>query len=493
MSPPRYSGMPNSAIASGLVDLVLPFDRMPRCLDRLPRTCGHAWRAAAAEPQAAGGARRTAEPRAERSTRSCASGSATISAATRTRPSCAGWSAGCRCCRHPISTPMSSGCGSEPDEGRAAVSRPADRRHRLLPRCGGLRGPRASWSSRSCSRARGRPTRVRVWVPGCATGEEVYSLAILLREHADTLTKPPEIKIFATDINEPALQVARTGRYPGALLDAVSPERLQPLLHRGRRQLCDRPGRRDMCVFSAHSLVRDPPFSRIDLISCRNLLIYLNADKQKHVIPIFHYALRPGGFLFLGSGRERVAACRSVQPAGQEAPPLSAARPCALQRRIWPLSVRAAAAATSPRARCRPRTSSALRRHADSAGARTLRAGTCRGQPAKATLSTIRPDRRLSGSALGTAEPASALAGAQAAPARPARGLAAGHRNRQTVTQRPRPARGRPRHPAGRHHRRAAARPLRTSRLFLVLFKDVGAPLRARRRRQRAAPRGRRS
>ena len=141
---------------------------------------------------------------------------------------------------------------------------------------------------------------VRVWVPGCATGEEAYSIAILLREHAEAIGSPAEIKLFASDINEPGLVIARFGHYPGALLDAVSPERRARFFVEDGGTYSVSQTVRDMCIFSAHSLIRDPPFSRIDLVSCRNLLIYLTTDKQGDVIPLFHYALRPGGYLFLG-------------------------------------------------------------------------------------------------------------------------------------------------------------------------------------------------
>jgi two-component system, chemotaxis family, CheB/CheR fusion protein len=142
---------------------------------------------------------------------------------------------------------------------------------------------------------------IRVWVPGCATGEEVYSLAIMLREQAEQNRSRSKIQIFATDIDEAALAVARTGRYPDTLLQGVSKERLERFFtSEGTSYVINKPIR-DMCVFSSHSVVRDPPFSRMDLISCRNLLIYLNSELQGHVIPIFHYALKPNGFLFLGT------------------------------------------------------------------------------------------------------------------------------------------------------------------------------------------------
>src|SRR5215469_3917669 len=142
---------------------------------------------------------------------------------------------------------------------------------------------------------------IRVWVPGCATGEEVYSLAIMLREKSEQSRSRVKVQIFATDIDEAALGVARTGRYPDTLLQGVSKERLERFFaSEGTSYVINKPIR-DMCVFSSHSVVRDPPFSRMDLISCRNLLIYLNSELQGHVIPIFHYALKPNGFLFLGT------------------------------------------------------------------------------------------------------------------------------------------------------------------------------------------------
>src|SRR5262245_13180691 len=148
---------------------------------------------------------------------------------------------------------------------------------------------------------KGASDMIRIWVPGCATGEEVYSLAILLREQAEQTRSRVKIQIFATDIDEAALGVARTGRYPDTLLQGVSKERLGRFFTSEGTSYVINKQIRDMCVFSSHSVVRDPPFSRMDMISCRNLLIYLNSELQNHVIPIFHYALKPNGFLFLGT------------------------------------------------------------------------------------------------------------------------------------------------------------------------------------------------
>ncbi|RYG34994.1 MAG: chemotaxis protein CheR [Burkholderiales bacterium] len=148
---------------------------------------------------------------------------------------------------------------------------------------------------------KGADDRLRIWVPGCATGEEVYSIGILLCEYMQTLTAAPRVQIFATDINEHALAVARTGRYPEALLDSVSPERRKRFFTLDGGSYHVAKAVRDLCVFSPHSVIRDPPFSRMDMVSCRNLLIYFGPDMQNQVIPTFHYALRPGGYLFLGT------------------------------------------------------------------------------------------------------------------------------------------------------------------------------------------------
>ncbi|AXB80733.1 CheR family methyltransferase [Novosphingobium sp. P6W] len=148
---------------------------------------------------------------------------------------------------------------------------------------------------------RGADETVRVWVPGCATGEEVFSIAMVLREHMDTLRNVPRVQLFATDIDERALGVARAAQYPEALLDSVSEERRNRFFVPDGGSWVVAKEIRDMCIFSPHSVLRDPPFSRIDLVSCRNLLIYFGADAQNQVIPTFHYALRPGGYLFLGS------------------------------------------------------------------------------------------------------------------------------------------------------------------------------------------------
>ncbi|ANL37531.1 MULTISPECIES: CheR family methyltransferase [Rhizobium] len=143
--------------------------------------------------------------------------------------------------------------------------------------------------------------QLRVWVLGCATGEEAYSIAMLLREHMATMDYPPDVQIFATDLDARALGIARAGRYSAAITSQVQPERLARWFVREGDTFCVVKELREMCIFSPHNIVKDAPFSRIDILSCRNLLIYLDSELQNRVIPIFHFALRPSGILFLGS------------------------------------------------------------------------------------------------------------------------------------------------------------------------------------------------
>jgi two-component system CheB/CheR fusion protein len=141
---------------------------------------------------------------------------------------------------------------------------------------------------------------VRAWSAGCSTGEEAYSLAMLLSEHGPSHGKFPLIQVFATDVDASAIETARAGVYAGSIVADVSPERLSRFFMKpgGRYQVSKE--LRQKVVFAIHNILSDPPFSGMDLISCRNLLIYLDRTVQRHVLETFHFALRPGGFLFLG-------------------------------------------------------------------------------------------------------------------------------------------------------------------------------------------------
>ncbi|HXD23930.1 MAG TPA: chemotaxis protein CheB, partial [Gemmatimonadaceae bacterium] len=144
---------------------------------------------------------------------------------------------------------------------------------------------------------------VRVWVPGCSTGEEAYSIAILLLEAMDAAKQTCKLQVFATDIDRRSIDIARAGIYPASIAGDIAPGRLARFFildadashYRVQKRL------RDALVFSEQDLIRDPPFSRLDLISCRNLLIYLGTDLQGKLMRLFDYALRPGGYLFLGT------------------------------------------------------------------------------------------------------------------------------------------------------------------------------------------------
>ncbi len=156
--------------------------------------------------------------------------------------------------------------------------------------------------------ARSGDQPIRAWIPGCATGEEVYSVAMCLLETLKTTGPNPPLQIFATDVSKNAIKRAREGFYAASSAGEVSPERLRRFFVpvQGGYQISK--AVRDLCVFAPQDLVKDPPFSRIDLISCRNVLIYLGTPLQRHVLQTFHYALKPSGFLVLGSSETTNAA-----------------------------------------------------------------------------------------------------------------------------------------------------------------------------------------
>ena len=141
---------------------------------------------------------------------------------------------------------------------------------------------------------------IRIWVAGCATGEEAYSIAICLQEHLGDKAAAMKIQIFATDISETAIAKARTGIYNQTELAGVSSSRLQQFFVKQDGNYQVSKITRDMCVFAHHNLLKDPPFSKIDLISCRNVLIYLEPVLQKRVLTTFHYSLNEEGYLMLG-------------------------------------------------------------------------------------------------------------------------------------------------------------------------------------------------
>lgn len=151
----------------------------------------------------------------------------------------------------------------------------------------------------------GRPPdqAIRVWCPGCSTGEEAFSVAILLQEHMETLGQSRKVQVFATDIDPRAIAAARAAVYSAAAGKDLMPKRLARFFSPvpGTQSISVHKGIRDLLVFSEQDLAKDPPFSKLDLICCRNLLIYMGAGLQRRLMPLFHFALNPGGFLFLGN------------------------------------------------------------------------------------------------------------------------------------------------------------------------------------------------
>ena len=179
----------------------------------------------------------------------------------------------------------------------------------------------------------------RVWVPGCSSGEEAYSVGIILRECLDSFKKKTQVQMFGTDIDLKAIERARSGIYPAGISADVSPERLSRFFVKKENTFLIRKEIREMAIFAPQNLIKDPPFIKLDLLCCRNLLIYLEAEIQKKLIPLFHYALKPGGILFLGTSETigeshglfsaldrkwRIFVRRETSPAAQvDLPPLS--------------------------------------------------------------------------------------------------------------------------------------------------------------------------
>jgi len=139
----------------------------------------------------------------------------------------------------------------------------------------------------------------RVWVAGCATGEEAYSIAILLREFMDETHREFKILLYATDLDDDAIAVARAGAYPPNIAQDVHPERLRRFFTKDDAGYRVKKNIREMVVFAIQNVIKDTPFTKLDLLSCRNLMIYLEPEIQNRLIPAFHYALKPGGVLFL--------------------------------------------------------------------------------------------------------------------------------------------------------------------------------------------------
>jgi two-component system CheB/CheR fusion protein len=292
----EYDGMPRSAIATGLVDYVLPAAEMPA------RLLAYAFRAFGRPPRPG----REAEPGAEN-----ALNKVFILLRAQTGHDFSQYKASTihrrierRMAVHQIEdiegyVKYLQRSESEAEAlfrdlliGVTSFFRDAEAfkalEEQVVPRLFEGREPRAS---------------IRVWSPGCSTGEEAYSLAILLAEGQEAAGLDVKVQVFATDIDSQAIAIARSGLYPSSVAVDISPERLSRFFTTESDGSAYRVNKRirDMLIFSEQNLIKDPPFSKIDLVSCRNLMIYMGGELQKRVIPLFHYALVPGGILFLGA------------------------------------------------------------------------------------------------------------------------------------------------------------------------------------------------
>ena len=142
---------------------------------------------------------------------------------------------------------------------------------------------------------------IRVWVPGCSSGEEVYSIAIIFQECMEAIGRHFNIQIFGTDIDQAAIDVARVGRFPQSISADVNPERLKKYFNRDDNHCQIKKSIREMVIFAPQNVIKDPPFTKLDLLCCRNLLIYFGPELQKKLLPVFHYSLKPDALLFLGT------------------------------------------------------------------------------------------------------------------------------------------------------------------------------------------------
>jgi two-component system, chemotaxis family, CheB/CheR fusion protein len=206
---------------------------------------------------------------------------------------------------------------------------------------------------------------LRLWVPGCATGEEAYSIAMCLLERSAALSKNPTLQIFATDLSESALAKAREGSYAATIERDVSADRLRRFFTKVGEQYQISKAIREMCIFARHDLTRDPPYSRLDLISCRNVLIYLEPRLQEAVFATFHYALRPGGFLVVGPAETVGASASLFSPVDEKQRIYSRNAASGPPRLLSVLSRSASSSSTGARPLTRKAVGSELPREAD--------------------------------------------------------------------------------------------------------------------------------
>jgi two-component system CheB/CheR fusion protein len=311
----QFDGMPNSAIAAGCVDFILTPEGIAKELTRLGR---HPYMAAG-EPRALSG--RAPAPSREEEDR------ASLNKIFALLRKCSGADFGAykkTTLRRRIARRMVVNRIETLEAYARHLEGDASEIHALYQDClitvtSFFRDPAVFEALREqvfplLLKDRAADAPIRVWVPGCATGEEVYSIAICLLERAGELASNPSVQIFASDLSESALEKARAGLYLANIAQDVSAERLQRFFTKvdGHYQISKTV--REACVFARHDVAKDPPFSRMDLISCRNVLIYMEPRLQERVFATFHYALNPGGFLVLGTSESVGAASAFLAP-----------------------------------------------------------------------------------------------------------------------------------------------------------------------------------
>ena len=297
----QYPPMPESAIATGLVDLVLPAAAMPDRIVDYFEGLVRVWHKAPASESAVDPAdirEVLALLRAKTGHDFSSYKHGTVQRRIERRVQVRGFV---------TVTEYTAFLGSHPEEATALM------KELLISVTNFFRDPEAwrALQQRVIPRLFAAPLlhdKLRVWVPGCATGEEAYSLAMLLSEHALAMSDSPPIQVFGSDLDATAIAVAREGVYTGPEVADVSEDRLrrffqvEPGGYRVKREL------REMVLFAHHNVIKDPPFSHLDMVSCRNLLIYLNKTVQERVLETFSFALRAGGYLFLGTSESADAA-----------------------------------------------------------------------------------------------------------------------------------------------------------------------------------------
>ena len=288
--------MPRNALNAGVVDYALA---IPDLADELVRLSRHPYVAAPEEaPSSQRRRRHQPDPRGRAKT-----ASASTSPSTRDRRSSGGWPAGWRCGARSSPVEYLALLQRDPDEVRALYE------DILIHVTSFFRDPEVFEALESQilpAILKDKPPEapIRVWVAGCSTGEEVYSIGISLLELLEGSSRP--VQIFGSDLSEAIIAKARAGVYPDSALREVSDERRRRYFVKTDRGYRINKTVRDLCVFVQHDLGRDPPFSKLDLVSCRNVLIYFDQALQKRVIPTFHYALNQPGYLLLGRTREHL-------------------------------------------------------------------------------------------------------------------------------------------------------------------------------------------